>query len=88
MYLCSHCLFYLLNLSDFKKIILIGGYLQYGGLYNIVMTFAIHQHESAMVYPCLLHPEPPSPVPPHPIPLGCPRALALGTLLHASNLRW
>ena len=25
---------------------------------------------------------------PHPILLGCPRALALGTLLHASNLHW
>ena len=29
-----------------------------------------------------------NPLPPHPIPLGCPRALALGTLLHASNLHW
>ena len=27
------------------------------------------------------HPEPPS----HPIPLGCPRAPALGALLHVSN---
>ena len=26
--------------------------------------------------------------PPHPIPLDCPRALALGTLLHASNSHW
>ena len=32
-----------------------------------------------------LHPEP---LPPFPIPLGCPRALPLGTLLHASNLHW
>ena len=29
-----------------------------------------------------------NPLPPHPIPLGCPRALALGALLHASNLHW
>ena len=34
------------------------------------------------------HPEPPSHLPPPPIPLGCPRALALGALLHASNLHW
>ena len=26
--------------------------------------------------------------PPHPIPLGCPRAPALGALLHAYNLHW
>ena len=26
--------------------------------------------------------------PPHPIPLGCPRAPALGALLHALNLHW
>ena len=26
--------------------------------------------------------------PSHPIPLGCPRALALGALLQASNLHW
>ena len=30
----------------------------------------------------------PSHLPSHPIPLGCPRALALGALLHASNLHW
>uniref|UniRef100_A0A4W2CE62 MPV17 mitochondrial inner membrane protein like 2 n=2 Tax=Bos TaxID=9903 RepID=A0A4W2CE62_BOBOX len=32
------------------------------------------------------HPEPPNLLPPYPIPLGCPRALALSALLHASNL--
>ena len=30
----------------------------------------------------------PSRLPPHSIPLGCPRALALSALLHASNLHW
>ena len=30
----------------------------------------------------------PTPLPPHPISPGCPRAPALGTLLHASNLPW
>jgi len=34
------------------------------------------------------HPETPSHLPPHPIPLGCPRAPALGALLHALNLHW
>ena len=34
------------------------------------------------------HPEPPSRLPPHPIPVGCPRALTLGALLHALNLPW
>ena len=30
----------------------------------------------------------PSHLPSHPIPLGCPRALTLGDLLHVSNLHW
>ena len=34
------------------------------------------------------HPEARFHLPPHPIPLGCPRALALSALLHASNLHW
>ena len=49
------------------------------------MVFAIHQHDSATgarVPPSWT----PSHLPPHPIPQGCPRALALGALLHASNL--
>ena len=50
------------------------------------MVFAIHQYESAMGTP--VFPEPHSHLPPYPIPLGCPRALALGVLLHASNLHW
>ena len=37
---------------------------------------------------CPLHPEPRSHLLPHPIPLGCHSALALGALLHASNLHW
>ena len=51
------------------------------------MVFAIHWHESAMVYMC----PPswtPSHVPPHPIPQGHPSALALSALSHASNLNW
>ena len=49
------------------------------------MAFAIHRYESAIGAHVSPHPEPPSHLPPHPIPLGCPRALALGALLHASN---
>ena len=56
--------------------------------YNILMVFTIHQYESAIG----IHVSPPSwtpsNLPPHTIPLGCPRALALGALLHAPNLHW
>ena len=53
------------------------------------MTFAIHQHESATgIYVFPLHTEAPSHFPPHSIPLGCPRALTLGILLHESILHW
>ena len=37
---------------------------------------------------CPPPPEPHSHIPPHSIPLGCPRAPALGALLQASNLHW
>ena len=37
---------------------------------------------------CVPHPKPPSHLPPHPILQGCPSALALSTLSHASNLDW
>ena len=42
----------------------------------------------SQVYMCPFHPEPPFHLPPDPIPLGCPRAWALGALLHALNLHW
>ena len=45
--------------------------------------FAIHQ-KYVHVSP---HPEPPH-LPPHPTSVGCPRALALSALLHASSLYW
>jgi len=37
---------------------------------------------------CVPRPEPPSHLPPHPIPLGCPSAMALSALFHASSLNW
>ena len=52
------------------------------------MLFTIHPHESATGTHVFPHPELPSHLPPHLIPLGCPRALALGSLLHVSNLHW
>ena len=67
-----------------KLFIFIGGYL----VYNIVVVFAIHSHESAMgvhVSPIL---NPPSRLPPHPIPQGHPSAPALSALSHALNLDW
>ena len=51
------------------------------------MVFAMYQHESATDVHVSPHPESPH-LPSHPIPLGCPRAPALGALLHASNLHW
>ena len=48
----------------------------------------MHQHETAMGVHVSHHPEPPSHLAPYPIPLGCPRAPALGALLRASNLHW
>ena len=56
--------------------------------YNIVVVLAIHRHESAMGIHVSPYPEPPSPFRPYPIPLGCPRARSLSTLLHVSNLHW
>ena len=53
-----------------------------------MVVFAIHRHESAMSAHVSPHPEPPSRLSPHITPLGCPRALALSVLLHASNLHW
>ena len=67
-----------------KKLILIGGKL----LYNMVMVFTIHQHESATSTQVSAPPEPLSYLPPHPIPLGCSRTMALSALLHSSNLYW
>ena len=71
----------LLKLSNFlffpPLFLLLGGQL----LYNIVVVFAIHCHESAMdlhVFPILI---PPPLLPPHPIPLGLPSAPALSTCL-------
>ena len=51
-----------------------------------MIVFSLEQHELATGAHESCHPEPPSHLPAHPIPLGCPRALALGALLHASNL--
>ena len=53
-----------------------------------MVVFGIRQHESATGVHVSHHPEPPSRLAPHPIPLGCPRAPALGALLHASSLQW
>ena len=53
------------------------------------MAFATHPHESATgihVSPPILNLSPN--LPPYLIPLGCPRAPALGAPLHASNLNW
>ena len=53
-----------------------------------MMVFAIHRHESATGIHVFPHPEPLFHLSPHPLPLGCLRALALGSLLHTSNLHW
>ena len=53
-----------------------------------MMVFATHGHESAMGAHVSPYPEPPFLLPPHSIPLGCPRAPALGAVLHTSYLRY
>ena len=45
-------------------------------------------NESAMGVHVSPHSEPLPHLPPHAIPLGCPRARALGAQLHAWNLHW
>ena len=47
---------------------------------------AIHQHESVTGIHVSPHAELPIHFPAHPISPGCPSALALGALLHSSNL--
>ena len=78
--------YFLINLY-----ILLGGQL----LYNIVVVFAIHQHESAMGVHVSHHPEPRSHLPPHPSELsqstcfGCPAScikLALVIYFTYSNI--
>ena len=56
--------------------------------YNIVVIFAIYQHELGMGVQASPYPELPSDLPPHPIPLGCPRAPTLSALFYALNLDW
>ena len=54
-----------------------------------MLVSAIYQHESVIymfIYPLPL--EPPSHLPPHPTPLGCHRALDLGSLHHTGNSHW
>ena len=57
-------------------------------LYSIVVVFVIHRHESAMGIHVSHQFESSSHLSSHSIPLGCPRAPALGALLHALNLHW
>ena len=47
------------------------------------MVFAIHQNEMAMGIHVTPYPKSPCNLPPYAVPLGCPRAPAFGTLLHA-----
>ena len=49
---------------------------------------AIHQHELARGIHMSAPSWPPSYLPPHPIPLGCHRALALGSMCHTANSNW
>ena len=56
--------------------------LQYCSGFCHTLTWIIHGCT------CVPHPEPTSHLPPHPIPQGHPRAPALSTLSHVSNLDW
>ena len=63
------------------------GFIQWVSSLHQVASILEHQCESATGVHVSPHPEPP-PILSHPIPLGCPSALALSALLHASNLHW
>ena len=57
--------------------------LQYCDDFCHTSTWISHRYTCVPPHPeCLFY------LPPHPIPLGCPRALALGALLHVLNLPW
>ena len=55
---------------------------------DLAAAAAIHSHGSPTCTHVSPYPEPPSHLPSHSIPLGCPRAPALGVLLHALTLHW
>ena len=62
-------------------------------LNNIMMVFAIHWHESAigihMSPPSWIHAPPPAlDIPPQPTPVGCHKALTLGSLHLTSYSHW
>jgi len=57
--------------------------LQYYNGFCHISTWIGHRYTCV---PLILNPPPT--FFPHPIPLGCPRALALGALFHTSNLHW
>ena len=79
------CLLHFRQISFLKKLIYFNWRLitlQYCGVFCHTLTWISH----GCTY--VLHPEPRSHLPPHPIPLGCPSALALSGLFHASNLDW
>ena len=53
-----------------------------------MVVSAVHRHEAAMSAHVSHSPEPLLLPPSPPYPSGCPRAPALGALLHSSNLHW
>ena len=57
-------------------------------LYNIVIVFAIHQHESAIGIHRCLPLKPPPHLPHHPTLLGFHRELALRSLCCTANYHW
>ena len=77
------CVFFLFFYFFFHLFLLVGGQL----LYNIVVVFAIHWHESAMdihVFPIPIAPPSPSP----PDSSGSSQCTSPEHLSHASNLGW
>ena len=73
------------SLNSFKKMYLFFWRvitLHYCGGFCHTSTWIIHGCT------CVHHPEPHFHLPPYPIPLGYPRVLALGALIHVLNLYW